>query len=177
LKPKILYFIGFIIRLLPVSRFFRLKNTLFKFAGIKLHKTARIYSNVKIYGNGELRIGKDSFIGHDVIIISSSPAVIEIGDFVDIAPRVYIGTGSHKIQPKSNRIAGQGKTLSIKIGNGSWIGANSSILPGVTIGEKVIVAAGSVVTKDIEPYSVVAGVPAVQKKRWDFSEETWVNND
>ncbi len=173
MKPQLLYFISFIIRMLPVSRFFKLKNTLFNIAGLKIDMSARIYSNVKIYGNGILKIGKDTFIGHESIIISCSPAKIEIGNFVDIAPRVYIGTGSHEINPESNHIAGKGKSLSIAIGDGAWIGANSTILPGITIGEKVVIAAGSVVNNDIPSYTIAAGIPAKPIKKWDFEKRIW----
>lgn len=55
----------------------------------------------------------------------------------------------------------------VSIGSDVWIGASSTILAGVTIGDGAVIAAGSVVTKDVEPYSIVAGVPARQIKRRD----------
>ncbi|MDY6865405.1 MAG: acyltransferase [Halobacteriota archaeon] len=85
--------------------------------------------------------------------------LLTIEDGVGIGPRVTIVINSDpypspllKIYPK--------KTLPVHIKEGAWIGAGSIILPGVTIGEYSLIAAGAVVTKDVPPYAVVGGVPA-----------------
>ena len=156
----ILYLVSFIFKILPISHFFRFKSYLLNFAGANVDLTARIYSNVKIYGNGHFYVGKDTFIGHHALIISSHPAKVEIGNNVDIAPGVYIGTGTHLIEPNSSHVAGKGISKDICIGNGAWIGARSIILPGVIVGEKAIVAAGSLVNKNVLPFTIVGGVPA-----------------
>ena len=69
-------------------------------------------------------------------------------------------SGSHVIDPVGHRAAGQGFSLPIKIGAGSWIGAGATILGGVTLGEKCVVAAGALVKDDFPAQSVIAGVPA-----------------
>lgn len=90
-----------------------------------------------------------------------------IGSRIDIAPGVTILTGSHEIDPKGEHIAGKGTTASVAIGSGSWLGARSVILSGVTLPEKTLVAAGAVVTKSIEEAEcLLAGVPAAVKKRY-----------
>lgn len=113
-------------------------------------------------------MGFDSFINPELFIIFSSSCKIIIGDNVDIGPRVYIATGSHLIEPIFGHIAGKGFNKDIIIGNGCWIGANSSILHGVIIGEKVVVASGSVVVDVVPTNTIIAGVPALVVKEFDF---------
>lgn len=84
---------------------------------------------------------------------------VRIGDYVQIAPNTLITTVNHPLNPLSRR-----KHLAIakpvKIGNDVWIGANVVILPGVTIGNNAVIAAGAVVNKDVPDNSLVGGVPA-----------------
>lgn len=82
---------------------------------------------------------------------------ITIGDRVFIGSNVVLATLNHDLDPARRHIHhGQ----PIVIGNDVWIGANASILPGVTVGDGAIIAAGAVVTRDVPPRTVVAGVPA-----------------
>lgn len=148
---------------LPETRFFALKCWLLKRAGVKIGKNVRICSSAKILGNGKLAVGDNTWIGHECLIICSSN--IKIGSNVDIAPRVYIGTGTHIVDVNSKNVAGAGISKDVVVGDGCWIGVNSIILPGVSIEEKVIVAAGSVVTKDILTLNLVGGVPAKPIKK------------
>jgi acetyltransferase-like isoleucine patch superfamily enzyme len=104
-------------------------------------------------------VGEDTWIGHEVLIVASAPVVI--GDHVDIAPRVFIGTGTHEIDPRGQRVAGAGRSFPIVIGRGAWIGASATILPGITIGEMAIVGAGAVVVRNVPAGAIVGGVPAV----------------
>ncbi len=175
MNTKTLLLTRFLFKFIPVGRFFAIKRFLLNSSGAKVSKTARIYSNIMIYGNGDLEIGHDSFIGHEVIIFTSQPALIRIGNNVDIAPRVYIGTGSHFIEPEENHIAGKGFNKSIIINDGAWIGACSVILPGVTIGCKAVIGAGSVVNSDVPPYTIVAGVPCHPIKKWNGDMKEWIS--
>ena len=106
-----------------------------------------------------LKIGSNSNIGPYSYIGCSG--YIEIGDNVMISPRVSIYAENHVFNSTAIPMKQQGVNKQfVIIGDDCWIAANSIILAGVTIGKGSVVAAGSVVTKDVPPYSVVAGVPA-----------------
>ena len=64
---------------------------------------------------------------------------------------------------------------SVAIGSGCWIGENVVILPGVSVGDKAIIGAGSIVTNDIEAYTMVGGNPAKVLKRYDFDSHKWLS--
>lgn len=105
-------------------------------------------------------IGNDVFIGEDLIISDNlKDKNVYIKNRVSIAPRVTLITASG---PNSSRIREFVKVIDgqIIIEKDAWIGAGSIILPNITIGEGAVVGAGAVVTKDVPPYTVVAGVPA-----------------
>jgi len=115
-----------------------------------------------LYGGepGEgLKMGHNSSIGPYSYIGCSG--YIEIGNNVMISPRVSIYSENHNFDDVNVPMIDQGVTRSfVKIEDDCWIAANSIILAGVTVGRGAVVAAGSVVTRDVPPYSVVAGNPA-----------------
>jgi acetyltransferase-like isoleucine patch superfamily enzyme len=115
-----------------------------------------------LYGGepGEgLKIGNNSSIGPYAYIGCSG--YIEIGDNVMMSPRVSIYSENHNFNETGLPMIEQGVTRSfVKIEDDCWIASNSIILAGVTVGRGSIVAAGSVVTKDVPPFSVVGGNPA-----------------
>lgn len=145
-------------KIIPETKGFALKRWLLRRAGAKVGNNVRICSSAFIGGCGQLTIDNDTWIGHKSTIIASSKIII--GKRVDIAPGVLITTGTHEIDFNGNRVAGPGVSKAVTIGDGCWICANSTILPGVTVGDMSLVAAGAVITKNVEPYSVVGGVPA-----------------
>ena len=105
--------------------------------------------------------GKNITIGKDVFINSGchfqDQGGIEIGDGALIGHNVVLATINHDLNPKENRKNHYG---TIKIGAHVWIGSNATVLPGVTIGDYAVVAAGAVVTRDVPAMTVVGGVPA-----------------
>lgn len=164
MKSITLYIVSMIIRNLPETRAFGIKRILYRWAGATVGKNVRICSSVRILGAGNLEIGDNTWIGHETLIVASSN--IKIGKDVDIAPRVFIGTGTHIIDINSPNVAGEGISKDIKIGDGCWLCVNTSILPGVEIGKKSIVGAGAVVTKSfVEESIIIAGIPAKELKR------------
>lgn len=105
--------------------------------------------------------GKNITIGKDVFINSGchfqDQGGITIGDGSLIGHNVVLATINHDLDPRNNR---KNHYAPIAIGNHVWIGSNATVLPGVTLGDWSVVAAGAVVTKDVPPYTVVGGVPA-----------------
>lgn len=106
---------------------------------------------------GDVIIGDYTRIGlHNTII-----GPVTIGSHVNLAQGITVTALNHNFENPDLRIDEQGvSTKPVVIGNDVWIGANAVILPGVTIGEHCVVAAGAVVTKDVPPRSLVGGVPA-----------------
>jgi acetyltransferase-like isoleucine patch superfamily enzyme len=163
------YIVNLLINLLPSTRLFSLKRFLLSLTGAIIAKNVRVCSSAKFIGNGKLIIDENSWIGHECLVIKSSS--VSIGKNVDIAPRVYIGTGTHFIDMNSLNVAGEGFSKDIIIGDGVWIGANSTILPGVKIGKKSIIGAGSVVVKEIPPYCIAVGNPCKPIKIWNQKKQ------
>lgn len=157
-----LFFVSVFVSLLPETRFFSLKRRLYTFCGLQIGKGVRIASSARFTGHGACSVGDGTWVGLRAMIISSCK--VEIGANVDIGPCVYIGTGTHEIDRVGVRSAGACMSLPVTIGDGVWIGANATILPGVKIGRKAVIAAGSVVVGEVSARTVVAGVPAVVKR-------------
>lgn len=156
-NSPLLFFINFLIRFLPTSRFFNLKRSLYRIAGCQIGKNVRQMSPYYAL-KGSLIIGENTFIGYSTSIIGGE-ANVTIGHSCDISSFVRIVTGTHEINTSGVRVAGKGISKDITIGNGVWIGTNSTILPGVAIGDSTVIGAGSVVTKDIPAHCVAFGNP------------------
>lgn len=112
------------------------------------------------FGN-RVKFGKGVFINHSAILSASGG--IEFEDGVSVAPGVRIATINHDFNERHTKYT-YGK---VTIKKNAWIGINVTICPGVTIGEYAVVAAGSVVTKDVPAYGVVGGAPAKLIKMQD----------
>lgn len=117
-------------------------------------------------GIKNIHIGSDIGLGSRNTFMCTR-AKIYIGDHVMTGPNVTMITGGHRydIKGRSMKSVGNDEKLpendqDIRLGGDNWIGANATILKGVTVGEGAIVAAGAVVTEDVPPYSIVGGVPA-----------------
>jgi len=110
---------------------------------------------------GDVIIGDHTRIGlHNTVI-----GPVTIGNHVNLAQGITVTALNHNFAEKGLRIDEQGvSTTPVTIGDDIWIGANAVILPGVTIGNHSVVAAGAVVTKDVPPHTLVAGVPAKKIK-------------
>lgn len=120
---------------------------------------------------GDVVIGDNTRIGiHNTII-----GPVTIGSHVNLAQGITVTALNHNFKDTTLRIDEQGiSTQPVIIGDDVWIGANAVILPGVTIGKHVVVAAGAVVTKDVPDNCIVGGVPAKMMKR--LTPETTLYN-
>ena len=138
----------------------------FKLKASKVHKTFYVASGVNLAS--DLKAGAYSYVGTNSELYPN----VEIGDYTIIAGNVKIVGGDHTFETPGLPIifCDRGCIDKTIIGKDVWIGTNSIIMTGVKIGDGAIVAAGSVVTKNIEPYSIVGGVPA-KKLKMRFNEE------
>jgi len=124
-------------------------------------------------GVGDVLIGDRTRIGLGCVLIGP----VTIGNDVLLAQNIVVSGLNHgyrDINQPINTQPVEKKTINIE--DEAWIGANSVILAGVTIGRHSIVAGGSVVTMDVPPYTIVAGNPAVAKKHYDAYLKEWVRN-
>lgn len=126
------------------------------------------YSKIRVWAMRQLgyKVGTDVYFPSDLIITQNlvdNQAKIFLGDRVSIAPRVMLLALSH---PNASAIRSSIDTSkhTITICDDVWIGAGAIILNGITIGKGAIVGAGSVVTKNVEPYTIVVGNPAKKIK-------------
>ena len=108
--------------------------------------------------NGQnIHVGDNFLANYNVTILDIRE--VRIGDNVMIGPNTLITTVGHPLNPMGRR-KHLGKATPVTIGNDVWIGGNVTILPGVNIGNNVVIAAGAVVTKDVPDNSLIGGIPA-----------------
>jgi len=140
---------------------FRLSTVIKGHENIVLGDNFNSAGNLYLYANnnGYLEVGKNCSVNTNVQFGAASGKLI-IGDHVLIAPNVVIRAANHgmrKDEPVMHQLHTYGE---IMIEDDVWIGANSVITAGVTLGKGTVVGAGSVVTRSTDPYSIVGGVPA-----------------
>jgi acetyltransferase-like isoleucine patch superfamily enzyme len=126
-----------------------------RLTGVQIDETFELLPPFYTDFGRNIRVGKRVFINHCCEFMDRGG--ITVGDGVLFAPKVNLVTIGHPLNPAERRAT---FTSPIVIGNGVWIGVGATVMPGVTIGENAVVAAGAVVTKDVPPNTVVGGVPA-----------------
>lgn len=133
----------------------QVRKQLTQITGSEIHKTTTVFIPFFTNFGRFIEIGKNVFINHGCSFLDMGGITIE--DDVLIGPKVNLVTENHPLDP-INRRALIAKAIVIK--RNAWIGAAATILPGVTIGENSVIAAGAVVTKDVAANTIVGGVPA-----------------
>ncbi|WP_145838893.1 acyltransferase [Shewanella algae] len=146
-----------------ITRYIKLRSYFYAFflrlTGVKIGKGFLIYGGWKIYNNQRLEIGENVFINDN--FWCNAKGNVTIQDGVLIGPNVVIHSSNHNFADQHKHIRKQGHTdKPVLIRSNVWLGAGVIILPGVEICERVVVAAGSVVTKNIDVSGVYGGVPA-----------------
>jgi len=152
---------SFISRVLPQFSFGRARTLAMRGAGVRIGRGSGVLGPIDFTGLGDVRelfsIGEETWV--------SGPLHVDLGAEVRIGNRVQLGhdvmllTVEHELGPSSAR-CGRRRAAPIVIGDGAWLASRVTVLPGVTIGAGAVVAAGAVVHQDVEPNTLVGGVPA-----------------
>lgn len=129
---------------------------------MKFGKGLHLQPTVILRSARNIILGENVHINHNCVLqAGKKDAKIIIGDNTHLGPNVMVYAYNHAFQDLDKAICKQGYTENtVLIGRNAWIGSGCIVLAGVTIGEGAVVAAGSVVTKDIPAFSVCGGVPA-----------------
>jgi virginiamycin A acetyltransferase len=141
---------------------------------VTLEPHARVARGCQLFG--DIYIGRGSKLNDGIEVVGE----LTVGNYCALAPDILFQQKNHEISKPAMQGRFYGRVLDselehmdsgpITVGNDVWIGARSIVLSGVTIGDGAVVGAGSIVTDDVEPYAVVAGVPA-ERVKWRFPEE------
>jgi maltose O-acetyltransferase len=134
----------------------RLRVVCCRLFGMRIGAGASIYP-MCFFAGTNIAIGHGTFINSKCFF--DNLAAITIGERCQLAQDVMVCTSSHKIG-ESNQRAGVHAGAPIVIADGCWLGTRVTVLPGVTVGEGCVIAAGAVVTSDCEPNGLYAGIPA-----------------
>ena len=121
------------------------------------HKASTIYFGCEIRSGVNLHIGKGSIVGDNCILDARQG--IYIGENVNLSSEVHLWTEAHDVNDPYFRSMPRNHGP-IHVGNRAWLGSNVTVLDNVKIGEGAVVCSGAVVTKDVEPFTIVAGIPA-----------------
>ncbi len=148
---------GFLSR---IYRMLREADTRIQFRRIRRGKNVVVYPGLVTARPENIEIGDNVSINHNAVLYAHDNSSIKIGDYTAIGPGVMIFTVNHDTRVTGCKFADAHIEGDVIVGRNVWIGAGAILLPGIRIGEGAVVAAGSVVSRDVEPFSVVGGVPA-----------------
>lgn len=132
-----------------------IRNLLSQITGTEIDESVAVFTPLHINYGKHTRIGKNVFINFDCVFLDLGGITIE--DDVFIAPKVSLLSEGHPVSPEDRHSLVPNP---IHIKKNAWIGAGATILPGVTIGENSVVAAGAVVPRDVPDNTIVGGIPA-----------------
>lgn len=147
-------FLDYNISTFPSNHF---RKWLYMGLGASIEKNVVFHFETAIRAYHKLKVGKGSIIGDNAILDARSG--LTLGENVNLSSNVSIYTLQHDHRDPMFRCPNN-RRMDVKIEDRVWLGSNVIVLPGVTIGEGAVCCAGCVVTKDVEPYAVVAGIPA-----------------
>jgi acetyltransferase-like isoleucine patch superfamily enzyme len=154
LESYVLDFSLMILNITTYIPFHSIRNAIWRLAGIVIGKNSTLHTGIRVFDPSNIKVGEGTIIGYASFIDGRDKVVI--GDHTDIASEVMIYSSEHDLSKETfEAISGP-----VKIGDYVFIGPRAIILPGITIGDGAVVAAGAVVTKDVEPFTIVGGVPA-----------------
>jgi acetyltransferase-like isoleucine patch superfamily enzyme len=156
---------------IPHFTFPLVRTTILRAGGLHVGTNSLVLGELTISGPGNWRelitVGDNTMITGPLAIDLGAP--VHIGNLVRIGHQVLLLTVDHEIGPDYLR-CGPHSFAPIRIGDGAWLASRVTVLPGVTIGDGAVVAAGSVVVRDVPPNVLVAGVPAKVIRSLDPNE-------
>jgi maltose O-acetyltransferase len=154
--------------LVPAHAGRRVRAWLLRLGGLKIGRGTLFLGAPVMIGGGNpyrlLTIGEYCWVNMGVVFDLGAP--VTIGNRVALGHEVLFITSSHDVGDRERR-GGLPLNAPITVGDGVWIGARATLLPGVTVGEGAVVAAGAVVIRDVSPHTLVAGVPAKPARKLD----------
>lgn len=135
----------------PIHEF---RSLVYQVFGMKIGSGSVIHTGLRLYDPRNISIGDDSIIGENAVLDGRDRLII--GNHVDIASEVMVYNSQHNVHSETF----ESESLPVVIGDYVFIGPRAIILPGVSLKKGAVVGAGAVVTKDVEEYTIVGGVPA-----------------
>ena len=164
-RPRLLFW-TLCARMLPEHTLCALRSRCYRMAGCQIGRSVALMGRLNFIGSGSiaprLQIGEGCLIAHGVICGLDDK--ITVGRNVSIGPYVKLYTATHSLGFGSRRMALNVTAKPIVIEDGAWVGIDSLIMPGVTLGQGCVVSAGSVVTSSVPPNTLVSGNPATVPK-------------
>lgn len=142
-------------RLCAGTRFFGLKRCLLRLAGYQIGSGTKVVGPV--FCTGKLTVGENCWIGRDMKIYGNGEVIL--GNNCDLGPEVTFLTGGHGIGGEQRR-AGPGESYCIRVEDGCWLGAKTTLLGDITLGQGSVLAACGCAVRDIPPNTLAGGVPA-----------------
>lgn len=143
------------------------RRRVLRVAGATVPSSSTFHGGTHFSRPANLRVGEGCFVNRRCYL--DLDGVVTLEDGVVIGHGVTIVTSTHELGPSTRR-AGAVTPRPVTVCRGAWLGANATVLPGVTVGAGAVVAAGAVVTEDVAPDTLVAGVPARAVRRLEPPE-------
>jgi acetyltransferase-like isoleucine patch superfamily enzyme len=143
------------------------RKLVYSLAGVKIGQGSKIHIYCRFFEPKNITIGQDSIIGEMAFL--DGRAKLSVGDHTDIASQVLIYNSENDINDPTFKA----NIAEVKIGNHVFVGPRAIILPGVTIGDGAVIAAGAVVTKDVPPLKIYGGVPAKEIGNRGLTDPTY----
>ncbi len=150
----LLEFVVFLLNIVGYLPSHYVRRFFYRLAGIEIGNGSTIHTGARFYNPDNIKIGEDTIIGENTVLDGRDKLII--GSHVDLASEVMIYNSEHDIESEDF----QAVSKPVIIEDYVFIGPRAIVLPGVTIGKGAVVAAGAVVTRNIDAFHIVAGVPA-----------------
>lgn len=156
--------------LLPDNAFNGLRTRLYRAGGLRIAPRVSILGPLRLVGDGDIRTRLTLEEGCTIAprVTFGLDAEITVGKNASLGPGVIVYTATHAIGFGSRRMTPAATPRPIRIDEGAWVGMGSMVLAGVTVGRGCVVSAGSVVTQDAPPNTLVQGNPAVVAQNLPF---------